>query len=389
MRILAITYCRAMFGANKALLAMIKDLRDRYNVETEVLMPLVNDGELAEVLDQEGFVHYEMSMKMWVCPVSSNHRCLRSVSAQVKTFFLSGSIGKLLDDSRYDLIYTNNSAVQYGAILAKKWKLPHVWHIREFGHSDYDFDFIYPVKKRIKYFQSAYKVITISDAVRRYAEEEVCPGANVCRIYDGVNLSKKPRYADNASVSGVSSKAAALTKIACAGALQPGKNQMELLEAVKLLMDRGLENFRVFLIGDGPDEGRLRDYVRDNGLESAVEFCGYREDVRQMLDTMDIGVICSKSEGFGLVTCEYMESSMPVIGADSGATPELIKDGDNGYLYPLGKTDILADRLCELIKDKSKRIHMGMKAYERVYQDFSLMGNTDEMYKVFCAAVRK
>lgn len=390
MRVLAITYCRAMFGANKALLAMIKDMRERYQVETEVLMPSVNDGELAEVLDREGFVHYEMSMKMWVCPVNSKYKELRGISAQVKTFFLSKSIKRLLDSNQYDLIYTNNSTVQYGAILAKKWKIPHVWHVREFGHYDYDFVYSYPVNKRIQYFRSAHTVITISDAMRKYAEEELCPGANLCRIYDGVDLSKKPKYSDEEFGSELSVVAGVddhkCVNIACVAALQPGKNQMELLEAVKILTDRNVGDFRVFLIGGGPDEGHLLKYVKDNGLETLVEFCGYREDVRNLLDTMDIGVICSKSEGFGLVTCEYMESSMPVVGADSGATPELVEDGYNGYLYPLGHSDMLADRLCQLITDREERIRMGNNAYKKVFRDFSLKKNTDEMYKIFSAA---
>lgn len=407
MRILAVTYCRAMFGANRALVSMIKDLRDRYGIETEVLMPSVYDGNLAEILTDEGVVHYAMPMKMWVCPVNSRFKRLRSISAQLKTSFLSEHIRKLLDKNRYDLIYTNNSTVQYGAILAKKWKIPHVWHVREFGSSDYGFDYSYPVNKRVKFFQSANTVIAISNAMLKYAEKELCPGAKVCRIYDGVYLSKKPRYYDKVIENNKSivPDNQSCVKIACVATLQPGKNQMELLEAVKILVDRskgipseGLiscddeidsscGDFRVFIIGEGPDETRLRLYVKKNNLDQFVVFCGYREDVRQVLDTMDIGVVCSRSEGFGLVTCEYMESSMPVVGADSGATPELIDDGYNGYLYPLGKVDILADKLKELIIDKNKRIRMGMNAYERVYMNFSIKKNTDEMYNIFSNAL--
>lgn len=406
MRILAVTYCRAMFGANRALVSMIKDLRDRYGIETEVLMPSVCDGNLAEVLTDEGVVHYEMSMKMWVCPVNSSYKILRSISAQIKTSILSERIRRLLENNHYDLIYTNNSTVQYGAILAKKWKIPHVWHVREFGSFDYGFDYSYPVNKRVNFFKSANMVIAISDAILKYAEKELCPGAKVCRIYDGVNLSKKPKYYDKVLEDNICFflDNQNCVKIACVAALQPGKNQMELLEAVKILVDRskGIPSeeikscndedslwgdFKVFIIGEGPDETRLRQYVKKNNLDHFVVFCGYREDVRQVLDTMDIGVVCSRSEGFGLVTCEYMESSMPVVGADSGATPELIDDGYNGYLYPLGKAAILADKLKELINDKNKRIRMGMNAYERVYRNFSMKKNTDEMFNIFTNAL--
>ncbi len=382
MRILAVTYSRAMLGANRSLLALMKDCRDRYGVETEVLMPSVNDGDFAEVLDEEGFTHYEMSMKMWVYRLNISHKRLRSLSAQIKTFFLSESIDRLLRHNKYDLIYTNNSTVQYGAILAKKWKLPHVWHVREMGALDYNISFSYPATKRITYFGRAHTVIAISDAIAEYAKKELCPGANVKRIYNGIYLDKKPRIpGQNECVN-----------IVCVGALQPGKGQRDLLEAVKIMRSKytgDIKSIRIHLVGSGPSEESLREYVNGNGLDDIVEFCGYRSDVRAMLDSMDIGVLCSQAEGFGRVTCEYMEASLPVIGTDSGATPELVADGVNGYLYPPGKTDILAERLCTLVKDRKRLQEMGQRGYERVYRDFSVTKNTDEMYKVFLSAERK
>lgn len=381
MRILAVTYSRAMFGANRSLLAMMKDLRDRYGVEVEVLMPSVVDGDFAEVLDAEGFTHYEMSMKMWVYPSDISHKKLRSLSAQVKTYFLSKSIDKLLRHNTYDLIYSNNSTVQYGAILAQKWKVPHIWHVREMGTLHYNIEFSYPIKERISYFKKASAVIAISDAVADYAKTELCPGANIKRIYNGIHLDKKPRIpGQNECVN-----------IVCVGALQPGKGQKELLGAVKMIQLQyagSTDNIRINLVGSGPTEESLREYVKDNGLDGVVEFCGYRSDVRSMLDSMDIGVICSKAEGFGRVTCEYMEASLPVVGTDSGATPELVEDGVNGYLYPPGKTDILAERLWALIQDRKRLQSMGQRAYEKVYSDFSVTRNTDEMYKVFLSAVK-
>ena len=140
MRVLAVTYCRAMLGANKALLAMIKDMRERYHVAFTVLMPLVEDGNLAEVLEAEKIPYIIAPMKMWVYPVNVKNKKIRSISAQIKTFFLSRSILNRIKKEKYDLIYTNNSTVQYGAIIAQKKQLPHVWHIRELGKHHYDFD---------------------------------------------------------------------------------------------------------------------------------------------------------------------------------------------------------------------------------------------------------
>ncbi len=381
MEVLAITYCRAMLGANRSMVAMIKDMRDRYSVSFTVLMPSVIDGDLEQVLISENIPYIVAPMKMWVMPVSASLKKFRSVSSVIKSVILNNSILKQIKGKRFDLIYTNNSTVQYGALLSEKLNVPHVWHVREFGRRDYDIDFSYPEKKRIGYFRKASAVIAISDAIKKYAEKELCPGAEIKRIYNGISLYKPLKQDFNKDKP---------IKIVYSGALQPGKNQIELLMAASLLIGKGEKDFEVYLIGDGNEyKENLKAYVKDQGIEEHIHFMGYRDDARELLDDMDLGIICSKSEGFGRVTCEYMESSLPVIGAAAGGTTEIIDDNETGFLYTLGDSNALADKILYFINNRDALETMGRKAYEKVYRDFSLERNTDEMYKVFKDSLRE
>ena len=381
MEVLAITYCRAMLGANRSMVAMIKDMRDRYSVSFTVLMPSVIDGDLEQVLISENIPYIVAPMKMWVMPNKVTLKKVRKLSGVVKSYYFRNKILKQIKNKKFDLIYTNNSTVQYGALLAVKLKVPHIWHIREFAREHYDLDFCFSERKRIDFFRNATKVIAISESIKKYAETELCPGAKIKRIYNGISLNKPEKTVFNKNKS---------IKIVYSGALQPGKNQIELLMAASLLISKGEKDFDVYLIGDGNEyKESLKAYVKDQGIEEHIHFMGYRDDARELLDEMDLGVICSRSEGFGRVTCEYMESSLPVIGAAAGGTTEIIDDKETGFLYTLGDSNALADKILYFINNRDALETMGRKAYEKVYRDFSLERNTDEMYKVFKDSLRE
>ncbi len=382
-RMLAITYCRAVFGANRAMLYMIKELRQRYDIETEVLLPSVVDGEFAEVLEKEGITYHIMPMKMWVYPLNASMKKLRSISAQIKSMVLCRQILRELKDKKYDLIYTNNSTVQYGAMLAAARKIPHIWHVREFGKYHYDFDYSYPTQKRIAYFRRAAAVVAISKAMARYAEKELCPGAHVVQIYDGIPMegyaSREKHFPGNA-----------VKNIVYTGVLQPGKHQMELLQATALLKKKGRSDLHITLIGDGDDYRReLEEYVSRENISELVTFAGYQKNIKELLEKMDIGVICSRAEGFGLATCEYMAASLPVVGARSGATPELVENGVSGYIYEPGNIRELAESLEKLLDDPEKAESMGRSGRERVERLFDIRHNADAMAELILGACEK
>lgn len=95
-------------------------------------------------------------------------------------------------------------------------------------------------------------------------------------------------------------------------------------------------------------ECRVRDYI---------SYLGMVKDMPALRQKMDIELVCSVCEGFGRVTAEALMSSNPVIGADTGGTPELIQDGENGYLYHRGDVNDLAQKM-KIFLDHPEKIRV-------------------------------
>ena len=103
---------------------------------------------------------------------------------------------------------------------------------------------------------------------------------------------------------------------------------------------------------------------------------------------MDLELVCSRCEAFGRVTIEAMMSMIPVIGANTGGTKELIKQGYNGLLYEKGDFEDLANKIEELYKDRSKIREMGKNAYD-YSKGFTSERNAINIYNIYEKIVNK
>ena len=374
MRILFVTYCRAMLGANRSLVRLMIDLREQYDVEPCVLMPAVEDGSLHEELDRLEIPYIIHPMKAWVVSENARFRKLRGIKAYIENRKYLKEITDKIEDKRFDLIYSNNSTIQIGADLAKRMKLPHIWHVREYGKADYQIVFSYAAKAVKAKFDAAAVVIAVSKGIESYIKENISPSAKTLCIYNGI-YSRKPLRGDWNEDQKLN--------FCYVGALQDGKNQLELLKAVDVLLREKITDFHVTLVGEGGDyETKLRAYCDENGLDGYVTFTGYCSDVMKLLDGMDVGIICSQNEAFGRVTVEYMLSSMPVIGAKGSGTSEIIRHEINGYLYQGGEAKQLAEYMREMILDRDRMKEIGQRAFAYAQENFTSERMVKQIYQV-------
>ena len=155
-----------------------------------------------------------------------------------------------------------------------------------------------------------------------------------------------------------------------AGRLEKQKAQEYLVDLAVELKKRK-QNFRIIIAGEGRLETRLREYARSSGVEDRVVFLGFIEDMKSFMDSIDIFVLTSLWEGFGYVIVEAMANSKPVLAFDVSSNPEIIEDGQNGYLIPPYDIKKLADRAVQLMENESRRMQFGKHAKESVYERFS------------------
>lgn len=377
MKVLYITYQAVMYGANTSLFYLMKDMRERYNV-TPVLL-VSEEGPLVELCQQEGIKVYCSPFYRWLTIGNSSLAHAKSIYKNILNSRNYRLVLSKLKDEQFDLVHTNSTITDIGDVIASYFGVPHIWHLREYGIDDYNMFFSHSNRYVRKRFNRSEHIVAISESIKEcYVQErKICDNSKVTVIYNGVDIPEK--YTKNWY-----NKTRKLN-ICMSGMISSNKNQIMAIEACNRLKIT-TDNFTLHIIGDGvtPYVDELKEKVRQYNLENHVEFWGYRKDVIEILKQMDLGLMLSKKEAFGRVTVEFMLNYMPVIGADSGGTTELIQSGENGFLCGLDDVTSLVQSLSEFEKNPMLIRTMGENARKIAESKYGKEINTDNIYKLYC-----
>jgi glycosyltransferase involved in cell wall biosynthesis len=151
----------------------------------------------------------------------------------------------------------------------------------------------------------------------------------------------------------------------------PVKRQDDLLVALKDVRQE-FSGARVFFVGDGARRAGLEAKAKAMGLEDAVHFLGYRDDVAAVYDHCTVGVLCSNAEGLSNAVMEGMAASVPMVVTSVGGNPELVADGQRGRVVAPEQPDQLAQALRDMLREPEHARRMGRSAREFVEQQLSL-----------------
>jgi sugar transferase (PEP-CTERM/EpsH1 system associated) len=207
----------------------------------------------------------------------------------------------------------------------------------------------------------------------------------ITQIYNGVDTRRfcpegpraKLPFKDNADGQLI---------VGAIGRLDPIKNFDLLVAAIGKALEQkpALRRIlRLVLVGDGEMATRLRRQVAEMGLESYIWFAGVRDDIDNLLRTMDIFVLPSRNEGISNTVLEAMATGLPIIASKVGGNPELIEDGQSGVLIAPNNVDALSNAIIDYIAETSIRIRHGEAARDRAETKFSLeamVSSYAEMY---------
>ena len=111
---------------------------------------------------------------------------------------------------------------------------------------------------------------------------------------------------------------------------------------------------RLVMIGDGPDRPTAEDEARRLGVEASVSFLGKIDNVAPLLATADLFLLPTESESFGLSALEALACGVPVIGTRAGGLPEVVRDGETGFLCPVGDVEGMARLALALLRDRQR-----------------------------------
>lgn len=185
------------------------------------------------------------------------------------------------------------------------------------------------------------------------------------------------------------------TLIGMVARVAPVKDYYTLASAAAEVLRR-YPDTRFLIVGDNSQVELNRHHyqevvqrLNELGIADRFIFTGHRDDVPRLIAAMDISVLCSHREGFGLCIVESMAMGKPVVATDVGGIPEIIQPGITGYLHQHGSSEELARRLIALIEDPAKANRFGRAGYERVQKNFSLPVFVDEVSKAYWDVMRQ
>lgn len=165
------------------------------------------------------------------------------------------------------------------------------------------------------------------------------------------------------------------------------KGHKYLIRAAKILKEKA-PRIKVIIVGRGPLEMELKQESRKSHVDDMVYFLGYREDIPQILCSLDVFVLSSYLEGMGSTILDAMACSLPVVATRTGGIPEVVEDKETGLLVPPKDSGALAEAILSLYKDKKYAEKLGRKGSEVVREKFSaesMAGKVINLYEKLAA----
>lgn len=353
--ILYLHHARILGGAEVSLLNLFRNLDGR-RFRPVVACP--GAGPFAEALRAEG-----------VESRPAEYPRLRNVAGALRA---ARRLSALAREVGAGLLHGNTPQSNLPAALAG-WRAgaPVIWHMRNLpGPGRVD------VERWLWRWPS--RVICNSEAIRRRFPESGPGSGRVVTLLNGVDLGGFHPGAPGGGVRAEMGIPADAFVASILSRLAPEKGQRTFLRAARRLHGEFPEIH--FLVvgraepGDKEFEAELR--AEAGRLNGTVAFAGFRRDMPACFAASDVVVLASSAEPCGRVLFEAMASGKPVVGTESGGTPEIVRDGETGLLFPPGDDEALAGHLRRLYLDAQTRRAMGERGRRRAEAEFSIQAHT-------------
>ncbi|WP_018248127.1 glycosyltransferase family 4 protein [Orenia marismortui] len=232
------------------------------------------------------------------------------------------------------------------------------------------------------------KIIVVSNGVKRILiNENNLPLDKVELIYNGVDLSEfRASKFDSSSLKEDFEIEDQDIVVGTVGRLAENKNQKFILEVASKLKAQ-IKDIKYLIVGEDDSsnkyyKAKLEEMVQGFNLNKQVYLTGFRKDIPALMNLIDILIVPSKEEAFGIVAIEAMAMKKPVIASKVGGLTEVIQDGKTGFLLPL-KIDSFAEKIKELVNNSKLRSEMGEAGYKRVLNNYTIETMINKTEKVY------
>ncbi len=296
---------------------------------------------------------------------------------------------QILKKHKVDIVHTRNLGTieyQIPALLAGikgRVQGEHGWDVFDPEGNNKKYQWL---RRLLGYFIQVF--IPLSLHLQSYLVEKVkIPANKIHRICNGVDTQKfypqknKQRVDDCPLPFGKNN-----IYMGTVGRMHGVKDQITLVKAFIILLKKNTDlvgKVYLLLIGDGDLKQQAIDLLEQNQLQQYAWLAGERQDIAELMRSLDIFVLPSQAEGISNTILEAMATGLPVVATEVGGTPELVVSGKTGVLVPPSNPEKMADALYSLIVGQKLRQQQGKNSLQRVLENFSIQAMVNNYTKVY------
>lgn len=354
-------------GPQQRVLQVAKLLKE-HGFSSIVAMP-EGDKTFADILDDADIPYYQVRNFKRLPRPSDPLAIMRWLSYFIPCIV---SLVRLIRRNKVDIVHVNGIMNVQVSLAAKLSEAKLVWHLNDVRNPK----LLKPILFPLLYFLPD-RVATASEVVHKnYFGKGKNSANNATILYPPVDTTKfHPGY----NVEGIRSELRLKGQdkiVGTVGNINPAKGYEYFFSAAKLVK-QAFPEVKFLIVGKRLETQekywqRLHTLIVDLEIEDDIILAGYRADIPQVTNAMDIFVLASVLEAAPIVVLEAMACAKPVIATGVGGVPELVIDGETGILVPPKQPEAIAKAVLYLLNHPKKAGEMGLKGRQRVTDHFSL-----------------
>lgn len=298
-------------------------------------------------------------------------------------FFALFKLIKILKSTKINLLLTHGyKADILGLIAAKIVGIPIIAFSRGDTQDNLKVRFFWKLDHIALRFVN--KIIAVSDAQRKKINNLGIGQKNTSVVRNAISVNDYPVYSSIHRSKfrqklGINDDA---IMVVSAGRMSKEKGQIYLINAIDKIYDKIANVYFVFC-GDGPDRSKLEEIVSIYKINKICKFVGFRKDLPEFFNAMDIMVLPSLTEGLPNVVLEAFAVRKPVIASNVGGVNEIVIESQNGKLTPPADVECLGKSILELVESSNKREVFGNNGYNLVKNKFTFQKQLNEIEKIY------
>lgn len=286
------------------------------------------------------------------------------------------SLCRLMTREKVQILNTHSGKDSWAASLAARLSRSHPAIIRT-RH------LALPVRNRFTYQYLPHKVITVSQYVRDYLVKVKGVRADkVVAIPTGVDAKRYDPYKTYGDFRHELGLSPAVPLVGMVAIFRYKKGHHVLIQAAREVL-ASFPATRFLLLGHGPQEPNIRRLIGELGLERSFLLMGLMNNVQAVLKALDVFVLPSLEEALGTSILEAMAMERPVVATNVGGIPEVVRDGETGFLVPPRDPRALAQGIVRVLADRGMALDMGRKGRVLVERHFTLEGMVERTLELY------